>query len=229
MPFQNDFFKSAFSVDNIIFGFDQDALKVLLIKRASEPFMGQWALPGDLVRPDEDLDEAAFRVLEQLTGVKDVYLEQVHTFGEVNRHPRGRVITIAYYSLVNIKNVSIRAASFADKVAWKEVRSINSLAFDHFSIMQTCLRRLRADVKVQPIGFELLPPKFTLTELQRLYESVLEKDLDKRNFRKKILSMNVLRSLEEQQKNVAHRPAMLYSFDADKYLNAKQEGFIFEL
>ena len=229
MPFQNDFFKSAFSVDNIIFGFDRDTLKVLLIKRASEPFSGQWALPGDLVRPDEDLDQAAFRILEELTGVKDVYLDQVHTFGEVNRHPRGRVITIAYYSLVNIKNVSIRASSFADKVAWKEVRSISQLAFDHYEIMQTCLRRLRRDVKFQPIGFELLPEKFTLTELQRLYESVLEKDLDKRNFRKKILSMNVLKSLDELQQNVAHRPAMLYSFDADKYQLAKEQGFIFEL
>ncbi len=229
MPFQNEFFKSAFSVDNIIFGFDRDALKVLLIKRAYDPFHGEWALPGDLVRPDEDLDHAAFRVLEELTGVKDVYLDQVHTFGAVDRHPKGRVITIAYYSLVNIKNVSIRAASFADKVAWKEVRSITGLAFDHFRIMQACLKRLRRDVKFRPIGFELLPEKFTLTKLQRLYESVLEKDLDKRNFRKKILTMNVLSSLEEQQKNVAHRPAMLYSFDAVKYQLAKERGFIFEL
>jgi len=229
MPFQNEFFKSAFSVDNIIFGFDSENLKVLLIKRAYDPFMGEWALPGDLVRPDEDLDEAAFRVLDELTGVKDVYLDQVHTFGGVNRHPKGRVITVAYYSLINIKNVSIRAASFADQVAWKEIRSIDKLAFDHYEIMQTCLKRLRRDVKFRPIGFELLPPKFTLTELQRLYESVLEQDMDKRNFRKKILSMNVLKHLEEQQQNVAHRPAMLYSFDSEKYASAKENGFIFEL
>ncbi|MBT8191495.1 MAG: NUDIX hydrolase [Saprospiraceae bacterium] len=229
MPFQNDFFKSAFSVDNVIFGFDNDVLKVLLIKRRSDPYGGQWALPGDRGHPDEDLDDAALRVLEQLTGVKDVYLEQVHTFGKVNRHPKGRVITIAYYSLVNITNVSIRAASFADKVEWKEIRAITSLAYDHYEIMQTCLERLRQNVKLRPIGFELLPTKFTLTEMQRLYESILEKDLDKRNFRKKILSMHILKALKEQQQNVAHRPAMLYSFDAEKYELAKKSGFIFEL
>jgi len=229
MPFQNEFFKSAFSVDNVIFGFDRDKLKVLLIRRKNEPYGGYWALPGDLVRPDEDLDEAAFRVLDQLTGVKDVYLEQVHTFGKVDRHPSGRVITIAYYSLVNIKNVNIRAASFADQVAWKEVRSINKLAFDHYEIMETCLKRLRRNVKLRPIGFELLPEKFTLTELQRLYESVLEEYLDKRNFRKKILSMNILNTLHELQTGVAHRPAKLYSFDGAKYKEAKEKGFIFEL
>jgi 8-oxo-dGTP diphosphatase len=229
MPFQNEFFKSAFSVDNIIFGFDQDKLKVLLIRRNEEPFAGYWALPGDLVRPDEDLDGAALRVLEQLTGVKDVYLDQVHTFGEIDRHPLGRVITIAYYSLINIKNVYIKAASFADQVAWKEVRAIDKLAFDHNKIMEACLKRLRKDVKLRPIGFELLPEKFTLTELQRLYEAVLEEDLDKRNFRKKILSMNILKTLHELQSGVAHRPAKLYSFDGDKYLEAKENGFVFAL
>ncbi|MBT8230446.1 MAG: NUDIX hydrolase, partial [Bacteroidia bacterium] len=120
-------------------------------------------------------------------------------------------------------------ASFADKVEWKEIRAITSLAYDHYEIMQTCLERLRQNVKLRPIGFELLPTKFTLTEMQRLYESILEKDLDKRNFRKKILSMHILKALKEQQQNVAHRPAMLYSFDAEKYELAKKSGFIFEL
>jgi len=225
----DDTYKSAFSVDNVIFGFDNDNLKLLLIKRKSDPFRGNWALPGDIVSPSEDLDQAAIRVLEQLTGVKNVFLEQVHTFGKVDRHPRGRVITIAYYSLINIKQVNIVADSFADKVAWKELRSIDKLAFDHFQIIQTCLKRLRRDLKFGPIGFELLPEKFTLTELQRLYEAVLEKELDKRNFRKKILSMNVLKSCHELQKGVAHRPAKLYSFDAQRYEEAKEEGYIFEL
>lgn len=229
MPFENDKFKTAFSVDNVIFGFDKDHLKILLIKRKEEPFAGHWALPGDIVMPDEDLRDSAFRVLDQLTGVKDVHLEQVFTFGKVDRHPKGRVITVAYYSLINIADVDIRAASFADKVAWKEVRSIESLAFDHMKIMHTCLNKLQRDVKFKPIGFELLPKFFTLTELQKLYEAVLETDLDKRNFRKKILKMDILHTSHELQTNVAHRPAKLYAFDKANYEEAKSNGVIFEL
>ena len=229
MPFEEELYKSAFSVDNIIFGFDNHILKVLLIKRAENPFAGMWALPGDIVNPDENLDTSALRVLEQLTGITDVYLDQVYTFGKVDRHPKGRVITIAYYSLVNIEKVDIRPDSFAEQVAWKEVRSIDSLAFDHLTIMKTCLARLKQDLKLRPIGFELLPEKFTLTELQRLYEVILEQDLDKRNFRKKILSMDILKTLHELQSGVSHRPAKLYSFDAVKYEEAKRKGFIFEL
>lgn len=229
MPFQKEIHKTAFSVDNVIFGFDGLDLKVLLIKRKHDPFAGYWALPGDIVLPEQDLDEGALQVLEQLTGIKDVYLEQVHTFGKVNRHPRGRVITIAYFSLINIKDVEIHPASFADKVDWKKISSIESLAFDHLEIMQTCLERLRRNIRYQPIGFELLPKKFTLTALQKLYESILEKDLDKRNFRKKILSMHILKSDNEMQKGVAHRPAKLYSFDKEKYEAALDTGFNFEL
>lgn len=229
MPLQQELYKSAFSVDNIIFGFDGDTLKVLLIKRREDPYGGQWALPGDIVKPTEDLVTAAKRVLLQLTGLKDVYLEQVHTFGKVDRHPKGRVITIAYYSLINIAKVEIFPASFAEKVEWKEVRSIISLAFDHLEIMETCLARLKQDLKLRPIGFELLPEKFTLTELQRLYEVVLEQDLDKRNFRKKILNMNILNTLHELQSGVSHRPAKLYSFDKIKYEDAKKNGVIFEI
>jgi len=229
VPFQKELYKSAFSVDNIIFGFDNLNLKVLLIKRGEDPYAGMWALPGDIVKPDENLDDSAKRVLHQLTGVKDVYLDQVYTFGQVDRHPSGRVITIAYYSLVNISNVDIRPASFAKKVAWREVGDIETLAFDHLKIMETCLARLRQDLKLRPIGFELLPEKFTLTELQKLYEVILKHDLDKRNFRKKILSMGILKTLHELQAGVSHRPAKLYSFDAIKYEEAKQSGFIFEI
>ena len=229
MPFRDEFYKSAFSVDNVIFGFDGYNLKVLLIRRKDEPFAGYWALPGDIVQPAQDLDEGALHVLEQLTGIKNVYLEQVHTFGKVDRHPRGRVITVAYYSLIKIDDVQIRPSSFADKVEWKEIRAIEKLAFDHYEIMMTCLNRLRRNIKYQPIGFELLPKKFTLTELQNLYESILEKELDKRNFRKKILSMNILKLLSETQQGVAHRPAKFYSFDKLKYEAAKESGFNFEL
>lgn len=223
------FFKSAFSVDNVIFGFDGSVLKVLLIQRGAAPFKGKWALPGDLVYPNEDLDTAAERVLEQLTGLRGVYLEQVKTFGAVDRHPLGRVITIAYYSLIKISDYSVTPASFAQSAHWHPVQEVGDLAFDHNEILSTCLRRLKLKVRMAPIGFELLPPKFTLTELQQLYESILGDKLDKRNFRKKILSMNLLLDLNEWQEGVAHRPAKLYQFDQSNYRQFVAEGFSFYL
>jgi 8-oxo-dGTP diphosphatase len=229
MPFSNNYFKSAFSVDNIIFGFDGDDLKVLLIKRAIEPFKDCWALPGALVHPDEDLDKAPQRSLTELTGLTDVFLEQVHTFGNVARHPQGRVITIAYYSLVNIDKVVPKPASFATELAWISINELPKLAFDHSVILEMCLRKLQQNVTTRPIGFELLAKEFTLTDLQSLYESVLNKQLDKRNFRKKFLSMNILVDTKKYQENVAHRPAKLYRFDKEKYLVYKSEGFIFEI
>lgn len=225
----NNFFKSAFSVDNIIFGFDEGDLKVLLIKRGAEPFKGMWALPGDLVYPNEDLDAAAARVLEELTGLRDVYLEQVNAFGAVNRHPLGRVITVAYYSLIRINKYKVTPASFAKKAQWHSISEVQELAFDHLEILVACFQRLKQQVRTRPLGFELLPPKFTLTELQHLYEAILETILDKRNFRKKILSMDLLIDLAETQEGVAHRPAKLYQFDKERYEKLKQEGLHFEL
>ena len=227
----NTFFKSAFSVDNVIFGFDEGDLKVLLIKRGAAPFQGLWALPGDLVYPNEDLETAAYRVLEELTGLQKVYLEQVHTFGAVDRHPLGRVITIAYFSLVKISDFVLNPSSFAQRVEWHSVAKVQgtALAFDHNTILDTCFNALNRRVRVRPVGFELLPPKFTLTELQHLYEAVLRADLDKRNFRKKILSMNLLIDLEEWQEGVPHRPAKLYSFDRERYRQFEAEGFSFEV
>lgn len=224
-----NFFKSAFSVDNVIFGFDDGDLKVLLIYRGAEPYAGKWALPGDLVYPNEDLDTAAERVLEQLTGLRGVYLEQVKTFGAVNRHPLGRVITIAYYSLIKISDYAVTPASFAQSASWHSVSHAGHLAFDHNEILDTCLRRLKHKVRMEPIGFELLPPKFTLTELQHLYESILETEFEKRNFRKKILAMNLLHDLNEVQEGVAHRPAKLYRFDKRRYEEFVSEGFSFDL
>ncbi len=225
------FFKSAFSVDNVIFGFDGSELKVLLIQRGAAPFKGKWALPGDLVYPNEDLDTAAERVLEQLTGLRGVYLEQVKAFGAVNRHPLGRVITIAYYSLIKISDFAVTPASFAQSARWHAVSEVEELAFDHNEILATCLKRLKHKVRTEPVGFELLPPKFTLTELQQLYDAILNlpKKLDKRNFRKKILSMNLLVELEEIQEGVAHRPAKLYQFDREKYEQFVAEGFSFDI
>ncbi|MFQ5445739.1 MAG: NUDIX domain-containing protein [Saprospiraceae bacterium] len=227
----NNFFKSAFSVDNVIFGFDEGDLKVLLIKRGAAPFKGLWALPGDLVYPNEDLEASANRVLEQLTGLRHVYLEQVHTFGAVDRHPLGRVITVAYYSLVKISDFAVMPSSFAKKAQWHSVTYAqkSKLAFDHNIILNTCFNTLKKQVRTRPVGFELLPPKFTLTELQHLYESILEIEFDKRNFRKKILSMNLLMDLNEVQEGVPHRPAKLYEFDKDKYKKFEAEGFSFEV
>ncbi len=229
MQFEKDYYKCAFSVDNVIFGFDGSNIKVLLIKRNVDPFIGYWALPGDTIDANEELKDAALRVLDRLTGLTDVYLEQVKSFSEVNRHPRERVITVTYYSLINITNAEIKPDYFAEKAEWREVDDIDSLAFDHYHIIQTCLDKLKTSIKLRPIGFELLPTKFTLTQLQNLYEAILEQDLDKRNFRKKILSMNILKTLHELQSDVPHRPAKLYSFDAEKYAAAQESGFIFEL
>ncbi len=227
----DNFFKTAFSVDNVIFGFDEGDLKVLLIKRGADPYKGLWALPGDLVYPNEDLDTAGYRVLEELTGLSKVYLEQVHTFGAVDRHPLGRVITIAYFSLLKISDFVLTPASFAQKAKWHSVAQAQKirLAFDHNDILNTCFNTLKNRVRVRPVGFELLPPKFTLTELQHLYEAVLRTKLDKRNFRKKILSMNLLIDLDEMQEGVPHRPAKLYQFDKKRYQEFEAEGFSFEL
>lgn len=226
------FFKSAFSVDNVIFGFDGGALRVLLIQRGAAPFRGKWALPGDLVYPNEDLDTAAERVLEQLTGLRDVYLEQVKAFGAVDRHPLGRVITIAYYSLIKISNYIVTPASFAQSAQWHLVKQVGELAFDHNQILDNCLEQLKHKVRNAPVGFELLPPKFTLTALQQLYESVLDLPaggIDKRNFRKKILGIGVLLACEEIQEGVAHRPAKLYQFDAERYAELIAAGYVFDI
>ena len=225
----DSFFKAAFTVDNVIFGFDEGDLKVLLIKRGEAPYEGQWGLPGYFVKEDEDLDNAAKRVLEELTGLRNVYLEQVETFGTIDRHPIGRVITVAYFSLIKINQYTIQASSIAQRAVWVSINEAKNLAFDHNDILAACFNRLKLLVRNRPVGFELLPPKFTLTELQHLYEAILETNLDKRNFRKKILSMNLLVDLDETQAGVAHRPARLYEFDKEKYDELLADGFSFEL
>jgi 8-oxo-dGTP diphosphatase len=239
MDITNTFFKSAFSVDNVIFGFDEGDLKILLIKRGSERgsdiYKDMWALPGDLVNPEEDLESAAARVLKELTGLSNVYLDQVHTFGAVGRHPLGRVITVAYFSLIKISDYNtLRPASFAEQVAWHSVAKVEDLAFDHNQILQASFDKLKRWVRVRPIGFELLPPKFTLTALLHLYEAIFppmdpKRGIDKRNFRKKILAMGILLDCEEMQEGVAHRPARLYQFDKEKYDKLVESGFSFEI
>jgi 8-oxo-dGTP diphosphatase len=221
--------RPALTVDCVVFGLDEDDLKVLLIQRDLEPFRGRWALPGGFVRVDETLEEAARRELVEETGVSKVYLEQLYTFGALDRDPRERIVSVAYYALVNLEGHRLAASTDAREAAWFGVNDLPSLAFDHEAIVQRALERLRGKVRYQPIGFELLPPKFTLTMLQRLYEKILEKPLDKRNFRKKVLGMELLVELDEVEKDVAHRAARLYMFDKKRYQRLEKEGFNFEI
>lgn len=220
---------SSISIDCIIFGFDEGELKVLLIKRAKEPLKDGWALPGGFVGQNEDIDVAAKAILEELTGLKKIYMEQLHTFGDVNRYPLARVISIAYSSLVKIGDYELRAADNAKEAVWHPVSKIPALVFDHGQMVEMALDRLKTNVQYHPIGFELLPKKFTLTQLQTLYETVLETTLDKRNFRKKILSMDLLIALDEFQRGAPNRAARLFKFDTQKYKELKAKGFMFEL
>ncbi|WP_231915336.1 NUDIX domain-containing protein [Lewinella sp. 4G2] len=213
----------------MIFGFDEGELKILLIKRKEAPEEDKWALPGYFVEKEEALDAAAQRVLRQMTGLEDVYLEQLATFGQPGRHALGRVITVAYYSLVKIDDFEPKAAGLAREVTWHTVHNLGDLAFDHAEIVAVALKQLRESIRLRPVGFELLPPAFTLTELQHLYEAIWETELEKRNFRKKILAMNLLRDLGQVQQNVAHRPAKLYEFDESRYRALEKSGFNFEV
>ena len=217
------------STDNIIFGLNNGQLHVLLIKRASEPSAGMWALPGGFILKDEDLDMSARRTLESMTGMTDVYMEQVYTFGAVNRFPDVRVLTVAYYALLNYSLYTVQAGPEATDINWFPIAEVPDLVFDHQHILDKTLAFLRAKVRTEPLGFELLPPKFTLTQLQVLYEAVLGTTFDTRNFRKKLLKMNLLLPLEETQIGVAHRAARLYSFNKETYLKLKDKGFTFEL
>jgi len=229
MPFTYEFARPALTVDCVVFGFDEGDLKILLIQRGLEPFLGKWALPGGFVRVEESLEEAALRELQEETGVNKVYLEQLYTFGQPERDPRERVVTVAYYALVKLSDHRVKGATDASQAAWFEVNDLPRLAFDHDKIIEEALQRLKGKVRYEPVGFELLPPKFTLTQLQHLYETILETTLDKRNFRKKILGMDVLIETDEIEQDVAHRAARLYRFDEKKYRTAKKAGFMFEL
>jgi len=171
-----DYFNIAISIDCVIFGYDEKELKVLLIKSDLEEFAGLYSLLGDLIRTDEDLDTASYRILKERTGMDDVYLEQVHTFGSIERHPSGRVITIAYYSLLDIKHHEMNLSH--NELHWHSVNDIKKLAFDHKTILETCLNRLRHQVIEHPVVFNLLPEKFSLRELQELYQAILDLELD---------------------------------------------------
>ena len=221
--------RPALTVDCVVFGLDAENLKVLLIQRGIEPFKGKWALPGGFVRMDETLEKAARRELQEESGITDVFLEQLYTFGDIHRDPRGRVASVAYFALANLGDHTTPATTDANDAAWFAAGDIPALAFDHASILEMAIERLKGKVRYQPIGFELLPPKFTLSQLQKLYEKILDRLLDKRNFRKKILSMGVLIETDEIEQDVAHRAARLYRFDEAKYERLKRKGFNFEI
>ena len=221
--------RPALTVDCIIFGLDAHDLKVLLIKRASDPHKGKWALPGGFVDMDEGLDHAAMRELEEETGLTRVYLEQLYTFGDPERDPRGRVVSVAYWALTRVLAEPVRAASDAESAAWFSVSDPPRLAFDHAKILAMAHQRLRSKVRYQPVGFELLPREFTLSQLQHVYEVVLERTIDKRNFRKRILDMGILVDTDTTQQDVAHRAAKLYRFDKKKYDQLAAKGFDFEV
>jgi 8-oxo-dGTP diphosphatase len=221
--------RPALTVDCVVFGFDDGELKVLLIERGLEPFKGRWALPGGFVKVDETVDDAARRELEEEAGLKNVFLEQLYTFGTVNRDPRERVVSVAHYALVKLSEHEAKAATDAANARWFPVSKVPKLAFDHAEILAMALARLKAKVRYQPIGFELLPPKFTLSQLQHLYEAILGMELDKRNFRKKVLSFGLLVPLKEMFQAGRHRPAQLFRFDEEKYEKLRKRGFNFEL
>ncbi|MEN9302447.1 MAG: hypothetical protein RL264_876 [Bacteroidota bacterium] len=224
-----EYFTLALSVDCVVFGFDDEGIKVLLIERSVDPFNGYWALPGDLVHPTKDLNHSVNEVLFNLTGISDLYFEQVETFGEVDRHPLGRVITTSYYTLVKISDYRLNPSSFAREARWFLLNDVPELAFDHSAILTSCFNKLTRSVRSNPVGFELLPKMFTLSELQALYESILGQALDTRNFRKKVAKMNILKDTKKTQKSVSHRPAKLFSFDEEKYYDLKKTGFNFDL
>jgi len=200
----------AVATDIVIFTIRQDELKVLLIKRANAPFQGEWALPGGFVAQDESLEEGARRELQEETGVAGVYLEQLYTFGKPDRDPRERVITVAYYALIPTDEVEIRAATDAEGVSWYGMKELPNLAFDHAEILDAAHERLVAKLEYSTIAFQFMPREFTLTELQTVYELILRDPVDKRNFRKRILSLKLIKETGKERKSGAHRPAKLY-------------------
>lgn len=214
------------TTDCVIFGFDGTQLQVLLIERGIEPFKGKWAFPGGFLNMDESAEEGALRELREETGLTGAFIEQFHTFTEPNRDPRERVITIAYYALVRIQEV--KGGDDAARAQWFALDEVPQLAFDHDMILRTALARLRERIHFQPIGFELLPEKFTMKELQSLYEAILQVKFERRNFAKKMLHYDLVTQLEETTWPTAKREAYLFSFNKEKYEEFKRKGFQLE-
>jgi 8-oxo-dGTP diphosphatase len=216
--FQQDreYFQIGVSIDCVILGYEKGKLKVLLIECKLKEYEGLWSLLGDILQPEEDIDEASYRILRDRTGLDDVFLEQVQTFGSVQRHPGGRVITVGYYSLINIRDHQLQLSD--NLLHWHLVNEVKQMAFDHKKILDTTICKLRSRIMEEPIIFNLLPKKFSLRELQSVYEAILGSKLDRRNFRKKIFITDWLIDLNEFETDVTHRPGKLYAFNFQKFL-----------
>ncbi|MCE4563284.1 NUDIX hydrolase [Maribellus sp. CM-23] len=230
MDFYQQEHRTLVAVDSIIFGFNENdyELKLLLLKRNFEPAKGEWSLMGGFVTPEESLDEAAQRIVQKLTGLENVYMEQLYAFGDPRRDPGGRIISVAYFSLIKINEYDKELVK-KNGASWIPLSELPELIFDHNDMVSTALRKLRIRARTQPIGFELLPKKFTIPQLQRLYEAIYQKPFDKRNFRRKVLTMGLLDKLEEKEKETSKKGAFYYQFNTAKYEELLRRGFNFEL
>ena len=218
------------TVDATVFGYEPpNKISLLLIKRLIPPFQGSWALPGGYVLPGESLEAAVERELSEETGVSINYLEQLYTFGTVNRDPRGRVVTVAYYGLVRPGAFQVKASTDAQDAQWFPIDDLPELAFDHEKIVETAINRLQSKVTYEPIGFELLDNKFPFSDLENLYTTLLGRAIDRRNFRKKIMSYGLVHELNEKIKRGAGRPASLFHFDKERYFQLAKEGVFFDV
>lgn len=216
------------AIDCIIFGFSDNDLKILLLKRDFEPAKGQISLIGGFVKENESLDDAAARILHELTGLKDIYLEQLYSYGEVDRDPGERVISVAYCALLKIQDLDHEYVTMHG-ARWCPIADCPVLIFDHATMIEKAIRRLQRRAKNRPIGFELLPGHFTIPQLQKLYEAIYQRNLDSRNFRKKLLAMNVLKKYDKKDKSSSKKGAYLYSFDKKKYNKLLKDGYHFDL
>lgn len=218
--------RQTIAVDVVVFTIQGGTLKVLLVRRQRPPYRGAWALPGGLVGPEESVDAAALRELQEETNIGNIYLEQLYTFGEPNRDPRGRVITVSYYALVNWQQFQLKVRQRVSGASWFPVKRLPPLAFDHQRIADYALERLRNKINYTTVGFQLLPRQFTLTELQDSYEVILGQRLDKRNFRRKMLQLGILKGTREFRAHGRQRPARLYTFTEPKVVKLQEKGII---
>jgi 8-oxo-dGTP diphosphatase len=218
------------AVDCIIFGYDilEKEIKLLLFKRLIDPAKGKWSLAGGFVYENESLDEAASSILRKLTGLESVYLKQSYAYGDKDRDPGNRVISVAYFALITIRDIDHELAE-RNGVHWRSISRLPDLIFDHPKMVKRALADLQNQVKIKPVGFELLPEKFTLVQLQDLYEAIYQRKIDKRNFRKKILSMGIIEKLNEKEKETSKKGAYYYKFNEKRYRILKKDGFYFNL
>ncbi|MDN5205513.1 NUDIX domain-containing protein [Fulvivirgaceae bacterium BMA10] len=218
------------TVDAVVFGYESiPKISVLLVKRKYDPFQGSWAIPGGFVEDGESLEDAVSRELKEETGVEIGYLEQLYTFGNLDRDPRERIVSVAYFGLVRPDTYKISAASDAQEVSWFDINNLPKLAFDHREILDTAIKRLRAKITYEPIGFELLDERFPFSDLENLYTTLLGREIDRRNFRKKIMGFGMLDELDQKVSKGAGRPANLFQFNKQRYFQLKEEGIVFEI